>query len=149
MAFATVKLIGDRLYAIHQAIGGGLHAERYFPQAFESAQLPLLLFQWGAKQPIPSGAAVVHASRLWTLTLYAGAWMAGLPSQSAQVSAETWVDVIELTYAARPRLELDGAPLDGVFSTAVVAPDNGLEDSGDGFAIVRWSLAITTTTLQA
>lgn len=147
MASATIKLIGDRLYAINQTLsvsGFSVKARRYFPDNIDTAMLPLLLVTWGRQAiAVPeAGGGRFSGARLWEIRLYCGDWMAGYPSESAERKAEALTDPLIALYVNRPRLELDHVALDGV---QLVTPqeDSGLTSDETGtLALVRLPLLI-------
>lgn len=147
MARATVKLIGDRLYAINQLLsvsGYTVHTRRYYPTEITPNIMPLLVPTWGRQAiAVPdAGAGQFQGARLWEIQLYAGQWMMGYPSESAQKAAEAVVDELVTLYAARPRLELNHAALDGVLLTEM-QEDSGLtSDLTGAFAVVRLPILI-------
>lgn len=145
MATATVPLIGDRLHAINQLLtvsGYTVSARRYFPTNFDA--VPLLVPLWGRQSTsVPqAGAGIFNGERQWELRLYCGDWMMGVPSESAQKIAEACIDPLIALYVARPRLELDHAPLDGV-QLVVMQEDAGLTSDETGtLALLRLPLLI-------
>ena len=147
MAMATVKLIGDRLHAINQLLtvsGYTVHSRRYYPTEITTNIMPLLVPTWGRQSiSVPdAGGGQFQGGRLWEIELYAGQWMMGYPSESAQKAAEAIVDLLVALYAERPRLEIDHAPLDGV-SLVEMQEDSGLvSDLTGAFAVVRLPLLI-------
>ena len=150
MASATVPLIGDRLYAINQLLtvsGYNLSARRYSPTNLDSGMMPLLVPVW-LRQSISvpqAGASIFSGERQWDIRLYCGDWMMGVPSESAQKVAEACIDPLVALYVARPRLELNHAPLDGV-QIVVVQEDAGLTSDETGtLALLRLPLLIRAT----
>lgn len=150
MAMATVPLIGNRLHAINQLLtvsGYTIHTRRYFPAEITYAMLPLLVPTWGGQGiSVPqAGAGQFSGGRVWSIVLYAGEWMMGYPSESAQAAAEAVIDPLIALYVARPLLELDGVTpyrLDGV-SQVELQEDSGLTSDATGaFAVVRLPLVI-------
>ena len=150
MASATVPLIGDRLHAINQLLtvsGYNLSARRYFPTNLDTGIMPLLVPVW-LRQTISvpqAGASIFSGERQWEVRLYCGDWMMGIPSESAQKIAEACIDPLIALYVARPRLELNHAPLDGV-QIVVMQEDAGLTSDETGtLALLRLPLLIRAT----
>lgn len=149
MAHATVSLIGDRLHAINQLLsvsGYAIKSRRYFPNEINTGIMPLLVPMWGRQGiAVPTaGAAQFQGGRLWEIRLYAGDWMMGYPSESAQKAAEAIVDPLIALYVARPRLALadGGNELDGVLLVEM-QEDSGLTSDETGtIALVRLPLLI-------
>lgn len=141
---ATVVTVQDRIYAINQTISE-VTAERYFPESQDSARLPLLTCLPGRKvYKKGRGAQSSLGTREHRLLLIVEAWMAGIPTQSAQEAAEILIDAIEDAYLCRPRLELNGGdPLDGV-TDVTLGGDSGLIPFGELWVAVEWPLSITT-----
>lgn len=149
MAMATVKLIGDRLHAINQLLtvsGYTIHTRRYYPTEITTNLMPLLVPTWGRQAiAVPdAGAGQFQGARLWEIELYAGQWMMGYPSESAQKAAEAIVDPLIALYAARPRLELNSAThaLDGVLLTEMQEDSGLVSDPTGTFAVVRLPILI-------
>lgn len=147
MTQATVVLVGDRLHAINQLLsvsGYITNARRYFPTSFDTARLPLLV-PLALRQDISvpqAGGGIFNGVRTWEIRLYAGEWMMGVPSESAQKIAEACIDPLIALYVARPRLELDHAPLDGV-QMVTLQTDSGITSDETGtLALVRLPLLI-------
>jgi hypothetical protein len=145
MSSLTVD-VADRLHAIHGTMVG-VTAERYFPERIDTAMLPLITAMAGRRTFAQGAARVEHSVRLWTLMLICGAWIAGLPTATAQANAESLIDVVTDAYRSRPRLELVGmSPLGGVVRARLL-DDGGiesLENGANGLAVVRWTLEVTT-----
>ena len=147
MANATVTLIGDRLYAINAAISG-VKARRYFPEDYtQSAMHPLLIALPGAMTPSYDnvGANDDQHTQTFEIILLVKAFLAGIPTQSAQTDAETLMDTVYDTYRARPLLEHGGAALDGVIQTRM-SGHGGIEPFGEDviLCMVRFPILITT-----
>lgn len=138
----SVTAIADRIYAINGTISG-VKARRTFPQHLDSAGMPLLVCLPGrsTRNTARIGAGRDEQTRVFRLLLLVESWMAGIPTESAQKRAESLIDAVAAAYLARPRLELDGQPLDGVTRVALG------EDSGIialmGKAAVEFPLTIT------
>jgi hypothetical protein len=138
----TVTQIADRLEAINATIGG-VRARRTFPPRLDSAMLPVLVALPGHSERDEArlGAGYDRQTRAFRLVLIAGAWMSGLPTESAQRKAETLIDAVQAAYLARPRLELDGVPLDGVLRVTFDS-DSGIVPLGE-YAAVEFHLTVT------
>ncbi len=139
---ATVAAIQDRLHAINGAIDG-VKARRTFPQRLDPAGLPALIALPGAAERYTAriGTGGDQQTRLFRLLLIVTAWAAGVPTESAQRKTEALIDAVADVYQCRPRLELDGAPLEGVVS-AELLEDSGITVLGD-HAAVEFLLAVT------
>lgn len=139
---AVVSSIQGRLYAINQTITG-VNAVRVFNGQPDSAMLPLIFSVPGRSSRNTSqiGAQRDEQTRIFRLILVVEAWMAGFPTETAQLSAETLIDTIQEAYLTRPRLELDDAPLDAV-SRVLLPDDTGIVPFGP-YAAVEYPLAIT------
>jgi len=141
---ATVTTVQDRICAINQTISD-VNAERYFPENPDSARMPLLTCLPGRNvNQKGRGTNSNLGTREYRLLLIVEAWMAGIPTESAQADAETLIDAIEDAYLCRPRLELNGGdPLDGV-TAVTLGGDSGLIPFGELWVAVEWPLSITT-----
>lgn len=139
---AVVSSIQGRLYAINQTITG-VNALRVFNGQPDSAMLPLIFSVPGrsTRATAQIGAQRDEQTRIFRLILVVEAWMAGFPTETAQLSAETLIDTIQEAYLTRPRLELDDAPLDAV-SRVLLPDDTGIVPFGP-YAAVEYPLAIT------
>ena len=138
----SVEAIMDRLHAINGTISG-VKARRTFPQHLDAAALPLLVCLPGrsTRNSGRIGAGQDEQTRVFRLLLVVEAWMAGIPTESAQRKAETLIDAVTAAYLARPRLELDGALLDGV-TRVTLGEDSGIIAFGER-AAVEFPLTIT------
>lgn len=141
----TVASIADRIYAINGTISG-VKARRTFPQHIDAASLPLLICLPGRSErnTARTGAGRDEQTRTFRLILIVESWAAGIPTESAQKRAESLIDTVAAAYLARPRLELDGAPLDGV-TRVTLGGDSGIIAYGER-AAVEFPLAITYIT---
>ena len=139
---AVVTSIQGRLYAINQTITG-VNAMRVFHGQPDSAMLPLIFSVPGRSSRNTSqiGAQRDEQTRIFRLILVVEAWMAGFPTETAQLSAETLIDTIQEAYLTRPRLELNDEPLDAV-SRVLLPDDTGIVPFGP-YAAVEYPLAIT------
>lgn len=139
---AVVTSIQGRLYAINQTLTG-VNAVRVFHGQPDSAMLPLIFSVPGRSSRNTSqiGAQRDEQTRIFRLILVAEAWMAGFPTETAQLSAETLIDTIQEAYLTRPRLELNDEPLDAV-SRVLLPDDTGIVPFGP-YAAVEYPLAIT------
>lgn len=138
----TVTVIADRIYAINGTISG-VKARRTFPQHLDAAALPLLVCLPGrsSRETERIGAGRDEQTRVFRLMLVVEAWLAGIPTESAQKRAESLIDVVQAAYLARPRLELDGEPLDGV-TRVTLDEDSGIIAFGER-AAVEFPLTVT------
>jgi len=138
----TVTSIADRIHAINGTISG-VKARRTFPQHIDAASLPLLVCLPGRSERSTAriGAGRDEQTRLFRLILIVDSWQAGIPTESAQKRAESLIDAVAAAYLARPRLELDGVPLDGV-TRVTLGGDSGIIAYGDR-AAVEFPLAVT------
>lgn len=139
---AIVTSIQGRLYAVNQTITG-VNAVRVFHGQPDSAMLPLIFSVPGRSSRNTSqiGAQRDEQTRIFRLILVVEAWMAGFPTESAQLTAETLLDTIQEAYLTRPRLELNDEPLDAV-SRVLLPDDTGIIPFGP-YAAVEYPLAIT------
>ena len=144
MAMATVPLIGDRLHAVNQLLsvsGYTIHTRRYFPTEITTGLLPMLVPTWGRQGiSVPdAGGGQFQGARLWEIRLYAGQWMMGYPSESAQKAAEAIIDPLIALYVRRPRLELQagGDALDGVLLVEMQEDSGLVSDETGTIALVR------------
>lgn len=139
----TVTLIQDRLYAINQTIAD-VNARRTFPQEIAPAMLPLLVTLPGrsTRQSTRVGFGDDEQTRTFRLIVVVEAWMAGIPTESAQLLAETLMDTIQDEYLSRPRLELAGEALADV-TRVVLGDDSGIIPFSTKFAAVEFPLAVT------
>lgn len=146
MANATVTLIGDRIYAINQTISG-VNSSRYFPQNFADSGLhPLLVGVPGAFTREPNLPFLEDGGdRVWSLVLIVEAWMAGIPSETAQRDAEALIETVRDAYLSRPLLRLNGADLDGVIRSEI-GDDTGIIPFPDmpELCMVRFPLTVET-----
>jgi hypothetical protein len=136
----NVTAIADRIYAINGTISG-VKAQRTFPQRFDMLPLLVCLPGRSTRDSARIGAGRDEQTRVFRLLLVVEAWMAGIPTESAQKRAESLIDTVTAAYLARPRLELDGAPLDGVTRVSV-GGDSGIIAFA-GRAAVEFPLTIT------
>lgn len=141
----SVTAIMDRLHAINGTISG-VKARRTFPQHLNAAALPLLVCLPGrsTRNSGRLGAGHDEQTRVFRLLLVVEAWMAGIPTESAQRKAESLIDAVTAAYLARPRLELEGDPLNGV-TRVTLGEDSGIVAFGER-AAVEFPLAITYIT---
>ncbi len=141
----SVTAIMDRLHAINGTISG-VKARRTFPQHLNAAALPLLVCLPGrsTRNSGRLGAGHDEQTRVFRLLLVVEAWMAGIPTESAQRKAESLIDAVTAAYLARPRLELDGVPLDGV-TRVTLGEDSGIVAFGER-AAVEFPLMVTYVT---
>ncbi len=138
----SVTAIMDRIHAINGTITG-VKARRTFPQQFDAAALPLLVCLPGRSTRATGriGAGQDEQTRVFRLLLVVEAWMAGIPTETAQRKAESLIDAVSSAYLARPRLELNGAPLDGV-TRVMLGEDSGIIAFGER-AAVEFPLMVT------
>ncbi len=141
----SVPAIMDRIHAINGTISG-VKARRTFPQHLDAAALPLLVCLPGrsTRNPARIGAGQDEQTRVFRLLLVVEAWMAGIPTESAQRKAESLIEAVAAAYLTRPRLELDGDPLDGV-TRVTLSEDSGITAFGER-AAVEFPLAVTYIT---
>ena len=104
---ATVTVILDRIHEINQLLTG-YTAKRYFPQAFDTALMPMLIPTFGANQRSKPSEDTRVNKRTFAIIGVCGQFMQGTPTESAQKIAEQMVTDIEELYDARNRLQLDG-----------------------------------------
>lgn len=138
----SVTTIMDRLYAINGTIAG-VKARRTFPQHLDAAALPLLVCVPGrsTRNTGRIGAGQDEQTRVFRLLLVVEAWMAGMPTESAQRKAESLIDAVGAAYLGRPRLELNGDPLEGV-TRVTLGEDSGIIAFGER-AAVEFPLMVT------
>ncbi len=138
----SVSTIADRIYAINGTISG-VKARRTFPQHIDGAALPLLVCLPGrsTRNTARVGAGRDEQTRVFRLILVVESWLAGIPTESAQKRAESLIDTLAAAYLARPRLELDGDPLDGV-TRVTLGEDSGIIAFGER-AAVEFPLNVT------
>lgn len=150
MADATIPRIGDRIFAINSTLDipdVTVHTKRYWPQNFDdSAHHPLLVAVHGSFSIAPDlPLEEWGGDRIWNLYLVVEAWMAGVPSVTAQKAAEALTGPIHQLYRSRPLLRLDDTGLDGVIG-AEMGEDTGLIPfpGVPKLCLVRFPLTVTT-----
>ena len=150
MTDATVPRIGDRIHAINSLLavpGFTVKTRRYWPQNFKDSALhPLLTAIPGSLSIAPDlPLQELGGERTWNLYLVVEAWMAGIPSETAQKAAEALTDPIHRLYKSRPLLRLDDNGLDGVLG-AELGEDTGLIPfpGVPELCLVRFPLTVTT-----
>lgn len=132
---ATVlENIQARLHAINSTITGVRSVEYFDTNIEEKAPIIVPLLGQMTRSVNQVGAESNEEVRTWTLLLICGAWNQGLPSKSVQQAANQLVPLIHAAYLSRPRLELNGSPLDYVKSVKV-ASDTGIITFGDSAAV--------------
>lgn len=142
---ATIKNIADRLYTINGLIPN-VNRLRYFSPFEDVTQLPSIL-------ALPRSAVhVMHdtdyrlTTRRFDLVLYLAVWGAGTGIQDVQDSADVLIDTILDHYAARPRLELDGVPLAGIYADTWIESDTAIFNPQTNMTEIRFTLTVQTLT---
>lgn len=146
MTDVTVTLVLDRIHAINQTLTG-VKTSRYFPENLDSAKFPLLFPLWEhrTRDLTNTGRGRDKSTRLYRLYLIVEAWEGRIPTESAAKDAEALVEQIGNAYLGRPRLDLAGAPLNGVLECAF-SEDSGVSPFSQDYelAAITFSLLVTT-----
>lgn len=150
MPDATIPRIGDRIYAINNLLdvpGVTVTTARFWPENFrDSGRHPLLVAVHGTFSIAPDlPLQEWGGDRTWNLYLIVEAWLAGVPSESAQKAAEALTEPIHQLYRTRPLLRLNDNGLDGVIG-AEMGEDTGLIPfpGVPELCLVRFPLTVTT-----
>lgn len=141
MAAITVTTVLDRMHLINQLVSGA-YAARYF-DANQTQMTPTLVPYLGRRtRNVEAGARIDLSTRQFSVLCFVN-MVAGIPSQSGMDTAELMIERVSDAYLARPRLELNGAALEGVVR-AELTEDGGIEAYADEIAVIRFTIQVVT-----
>ncbi len=125
----TIQDVLERLAALQREIDGVKLAIPGFLDI--PAQFPAFVNRVGAAQPGQGGAARLRQKWTFHMRLIVGSIEQGYEGQNEAKLYEL-MKTVPLYFAARPRLELDGAPSLGILGPAQVGACTGLQTFQDG-----------------
>lgn len=137
----TVAAACDRFYAINQTISG-VHAERYFPQNFDSAKWPLVTVVPGNNTRRSISSNQRENLRDYLLIGIVGDFSAGLPTKTAQANAEALINLVETTYDPLNTLQLSGVGLASVIDVLYRGDTGIIQYPGTNLAAVIFTFAV-------